>query len=382
VLGKNDLYELNQMLVFKKDVTVPNYNQESYPVIDLVFKLAILGKLYVKTADAKGNIRLTSTVRKIEFDNLNNFEKFVFLFETFWCQFDFNDILRYGSSPLEEIIKKLAVSKTGNELRKGAFSKRTEHDPVFSYMSFIIHYFSFFGLFNFIPVKDQNKKLTRYDDSIDSVFPTEFGVNFCKIMKMLPFRDWNIPCRDEYGIYGFQEKKKSLSIPLTKYLEPVFPAGVLSNTVTASIDKLVKGNYIFKVSLGKKLWRKIKISHNHTLEDLHLAIQKAFNFDNDHLYSFFMDAKRYSKHAFHSPNSDDEPWTDDDEAKIGKLGLYNMQRILYLFDYGDSWEFEVQLTGINENETPVKKPQIIEKKGKAPEQYRSYYDDNEEEDEE
>lgn len=112
------------------------------------------------------------------------------------------------------------------------------------------------------------------------------------------------------------------------------------------------------------------------LEDLHKAVQKAFKFDDDHLYSFFMDTKRYSKHAYHSPMSDEGPFVD--EVTIGELELYEGQKIMYFFDYGDSWEFEVQLLKINKDEIPPKEPKIIEAKGEAPKQYRYYHDDDDE----
>jgi hypothetical protein len=119
--------------------------------------------------------------------------------------------------------------------------------------------------------------------------------------------------------------------------------------------------------LDKTIWRKIKISHKHSLNALHLAIQEAFDFDDDHLYSFFMDGKRYSKNAYNSPYCNEGPYAD--EAIIGELGLYIGQKILYLFDYGDSWEFQVQLLGIDEKEFMLNDPQIIEAKGEAPSQY-------------
>ena len=50
--------------------------------------------------------------------------------------------------------------------------------------------------------------------------------------------------------------------------------------------------YVFKVSLAKDLWRRIEIAADHTLLDLHRAIQKAYNFDDDHLYSFLWMAER------------------------------------------------------------------------------------------
>src|SRR5665811_2172947 len=55
-LGKKDLFEINALLHFRKDVAAPNYQQESYPFIDLMFHLAVLGKLYLRTGDLKGNV--------------------------------------------------------------------------------------------------------------------------------------------------------------------------------------------------------------------------------------------------------------------------------------------------------------------------------------
>jgi hypothetical protein len=53
--------------------------------------------------------------------------------------------------------------------------------------------------------------------------------------------------------------------------------------------------YIFHVSLPGtgKVWRKIEIGAEQTLEDLHNAIQNAYEWDADHLYSFFMNNKAW-----------------------------------------------------------------------------------------
>lgn len=61
----------------------------------------------------------------------------------------------------------------------------------------------------------------------------------------------------------------------------------------------------------------------HNLHQLHLAIQKAFNFDDDHLYSFFMDNKKWSYERYVSPLDEDGPYSD--EVTIGELGLYPVQ---------------------------------------------------------
>ncbi len=395
VLGKNDLFALNKILVNKKEVSAPNYMQESYPVIDLMFNLAVLGKLYLKTGDGKGKVLLTSTERKVEFDNLNLFEKYAFLLETFWTQFDIELYLRYCIDNIGEIVKVFKGSMPEKKLYKGAFSKNPDRDAIYSYNAVLIHYFSFYGMCNFTLLPIKGKSADKYLDSIDSIVPSKFGVNICKILYNLKIIKWNVPYLEKYGDLDFyirDEDREDRSDedfinvdieahPFYKYLEPIFPEGTVAKTVLAAITKkVIKGNYIFKVSLEKTVWRMISIGYNHSLDDLHMAIQDAFDFDNDHLYSFFMDGKRYSRDRYESPDCEDGPYAD--EAIIGDLGLYTGQKILYLFDYGDSWEFGVQLVKINEGDEPVKKPRVIDSKGEAPEQYPYWEEDDDEDDEE
>ena len=51
--------------------------------------------------------------------------------------------------------------------------------------------------------------------------------------------------------------------------------------------------YTFHVSLPDhgRIWRKLELPAEANLENLHLAIQSAYDFDADHLYSFFMSGK-------------------------------------------------------------------------------------------
>jgi hypothetical protein len=54
-----------------------------------------------------------------------------------------------------------------------------------------------------------------------------------------------------------------------------------------------------------------------------------------------------------------------DEVNIGELELYEGQRILYLFDYGDSWEFNIVLEKTDSNGPLPLNPEIVEKKRKG-----------------
>jgi hypothetical protein len=128
-----------------------------------------------------------------------------------------------------------------------------------------------------------------------------------------------------------------------------------------------QGNFVFKISVASKVWRILAISGKHTLDDLHEAIQEAFEFDADHLYAFYMDNRRYSEERFESPDSEEGPYADD--VQIGELGLAVNQSFIYHFDFGDDWRFHVQLLEIKTDEPLLKKPKMVEIHGKAPAQY-------------
>lgn len=102
-----------------------------------------------------------------------------------------------------------------------------------------------------------------------------------------------------------------------------------------------------------------------------MAIQEAFNFDADptHLYSFFMSGKAWDRYSeYCHPEADGAPAT---RVRIESLSLKPGQKFLYLFDYGDQWEFEVEFL---KEGTPEKSiyPRIIDLRGEAPEQYPDY----------
>jgi hypothetical protein len=256
-----------------------------------------------------------------------------------------------------------------------------------------------------------------------------------------------------------------------------------------------------------EIQREIEIASNHTLGDLGFAILKAFDFDDDHLFSFYMSGKAWDKkteYAFHGydafegmaeefpegsemrklaeladdPNTDptaplpaeidqeklrgeiadlfraaiadapaaeravleefaqlvattpqidpsmmsqalqkfiaDEPpapdlssifpgldlaalpdpfgFEDDESPDVDEVlirevpypGKTGKKEFLFLFDYGDEWEFGVKLIGTSDKKTPrARYPRVTAKRGKAPSQYPAWDDDDEDwEDEE
>jgi hypothetical protein len=125
--------------------------------------------------------------------------------------------------------------------------------------------------------------------------------------------------------------------------------------------------YIFKATYLRDpdIWRKIEISEDQTLDDLHHAVRRSVAFDDDHLYSFFLSGRAWDRDTeFTSPRSGKGRGAAD--VKIGDLSLRRKQRFLYLFDYGDEHHFEVQLMDATQD---VRYPRVVESHGQEPSQY-------------
>lgn len=118
-----------------------------------------------------------------------------------------------------------------------------------------------------------------------------------------------------------------------------------------------------------EIWyRMIEIESDSNLEILHLAIQDAVNFENDHLYEFFIanSYRGYEKKRFDNENQG--LW----EYSIGDFfPLPKHKKLFYLFDYGDSWYFRITKLRKKplQKEAGVSYPRVVETVGKNPVQY-------------
>lgn len=83
---------------------------------------------------------------------------------------------------------------------------------------------------------------------------------------------------------------------------------------------------ILKVSFRRRkdVWRKIELKTNNTLVDLNDAIQDAIGWDNDHLYSFFMNGKEDYDSEYTCPYEPEGRKTAN--IKISQLNLQNVKK--------------------------------------------------------
>ena len=115
----------------------------------------------------------------------------------------------------------------------------------------------------------------------------------------------------------------------------------------------------------------IEIESTFTLEQLHYAIQKAVDFDNDHMYAFFIARGNRSR---------DREYLDDDNGRVYTTTLAALfplpprKSLFYLFDFGDEWLFTVTRTRLRPHEPQegVDYPRVVKEVGAKPEQYPDY----------
>ncbi|HUY78411.1 MAG TPA: plasmid pRiA4b ORF-3 family protein [Ktedonobacterales bacterium] len=119
------------------------------------------------------------------------------------------------------------------------------------------------------------------------------------------------------------------------------------------------------------IWRRIELRGDQTLHDLHLAIQDAFGWDDDHLYAFFMTGKAWDQRdAYYSPFDQDEELIAS-AVRIDELGLRARRTFMYLFDFGDELRHTVKVESVQRDgvQADVAYPRTIERHGDNVPQY-------------
>jgi hypothetical protein len=111
------------------------------------------------------------------------------------------------------------------------------------------------------------------------------------------------------------------------------------------------------------------------LTALHDAIQEAFGWYDDHLYSFWLDGSFWGDRASEitSPAVPDEGIRTAD-LPIAELGLASGAKIAYAFDFGDEWRVRLELKG-SEKPDGGRYPRVAKRTGHAPPQYPALDDD-------
>ena len=128
------------------------------------------------------------------------------------------------------------------------------------------------------------------------------------------------------------------------------------------------GAYQIKVALGgvrPPIWRRVQISGDISLADLHQVIQAAMGWGNDHLYAFVIDGKSYCP-----PDEDVESELSNDLNP----SLFTVRQVLpapllrfsYVYDFGDEWKHDLLVEKILPDSGGDARPKCIAGKRACP----------------
>ena len=127
-----------------------------------------------------------------------------------------------------------------------------------------------------------------------------------------------------------------------------------------------------------KCIRVIEIESSASFLQLHKAIQDAVNFDNDHLFQFYL-GRHPEQHAY--TIGGESSWNGynpiNSYRKINISDTWPLPigyKLYYLFDFGEQWIFQINKTRYKDKlaQSGVVYPRVIEAIGKNPEQYSDW----------
>ncbi len=121
--------------------------------------------------------------------------------------------------------------------------------------------------------------------------------------------------------------------------------------------------------------RVIEIKSSATFLQLHEAIQDAVDFDNDHLFDFFIG--RYPGNIKYRIGGEVNWDTFNPFRTYRKIRISSVwplptgMKLYYLFDFGDNWLFQISKTRHKDKliQPGIVYPRVVEARGKNPEQY-------------
>jgi hypothetical protein len=175
-------------------------------------------------------------------------------------------------------------------------------------------------------------------------------------------------CRAEgYGLV--RRRREPLTLELTaagKWLAAAERSAPDTITPAAGDAALVFDAELLNV---RGVRARLAVLERQPLTALHDAIQQAFGWYDDHLYSFWLDGSFVgsSEVELTTPDAPDEGVATAD-VPLAEVDLQLGQRIGYVFDFGDDWRVRVTLCERVAAE-PVDHPRVLELRGTPPPQY-------------
>lgn len=106
------------------------------------------------------------------------------------------------------------------------------------------------------------------------------------------------------------------------------------------------------------IWRRIELSSTTTLKQFHRILQIAMGWEDYHLHEYIVEGRRY---GIPDPTYD-EPGEIAREAGVRLAAVlpHPGAEILYVYDFGDSWQHDIRLEAVFSMEPGTQYPRIVD----------------------
>ncbi|MHB8418573.1 MAG: plasmid pRiA4b ORF-3 family protein [Myxococcales bacterium] len=110
------------------------------------------------------------------------------------------------------------------------------------------------------------------------------------------------------------------------------------------------------VGIEPEITRVIEVANDATLEQLHDVLQAAFGWTNSHLHMFTV-----GDHRFSMPDPDNELECEDEaNVTVAEFARLKGGPLLYEYDFGDSWEHELEVEKVGPPEPGATYPRCVD----------------------
>jgi hypothetical protein len=338
----------------------------SHPyLLGLHLLLRSTGLTRVEGLGAKARLVVDPEVRAV-WDGLNNTERYFTLLEA-WLLYGRAEMVGEQGRPFEVILDDVLMTWRSTPPKGSDFDLDRPQWVCVGMLSRDFYKAALLDLFGLMRLEYPNKSVRPWCPA--GLRHTPFGDALLTLMgehsvALLDFETEGAADEGEEVPEGEELAEEGGFGAWQPVFQPYFPAW--RNNLVLPAPPVREGVFYFRVSLGK-VWRLIAIGADSTLDDLVGCVLDGFNFDDDHLYQFSYRDRFGAKVEVWHPSCEEGPYTT--EVTIGELPLSPGQTMGLWYDFGDDWKFEVRLERIEEKSRLRKLPQVVEKHGKAPEQY-------------
>lgn len=120
--------------------------------------------------------------------------------------------------------------------------------------------------------------------------------------------------------------------------------------------------YEIKISLSESnplIWRRVQVPRDLTLYQLHQVIQTAMGWDDEHLHEFKIGQKRYASSRNEYADFDNSMGNEDIARLNGVAKPKSKTKIIYTYDFGDSWQHDIQIECELESDSPERQARCV-----------------------